>query len=178
MREEIRRYFDSMLRDIPLFVYEGLLLAFCVGIILAIAFKGKKIVGVAMRLLLFEYIFLIYCWTFLFRSNVGLRKYDLTPFWSYDKSELFVENLLNVIIFVPLGILLGIASKNIRWWIALLSGLCISVSIEILQFFSMRGFAEVDDVIHNTLGCMIGYMCYSVIRLGYKIFIKRSFSIS
>ena len=37
-------------------------------------------------------------------------------------------------------------------------GCGISVTIEALQFFFMRDFSEVDDVIHNTLGCLIGYI--------------------
>ena len=43
---------------------------------------------------------------------------------------------------------------------ALLLGACISISIETLQFFLHRGFAELDDVLHNTLGCLIGWLLY------------------
>ena len=28
--------------------------------------------------------------------------------------------------------------------------------------------AEVDDVMHNTLGCLIGYGLYSIVRIGYE----------
>ena len=42
--------------------------------------------------------------------------------------------------------------------IALLIGCSISVTIEALQFWFMKGFSEVDDVMHNTVGCLIGYM--------------------
>jgi glycopeptide antibiotics resistance protein len=44
------------------------------------------------------------------------------------------------------------------WWKALLIGGSISVTIESLQFFFMRGFSELDDVMHNTLGCILGYI--------------------
>ena len=43
------------------------------------------------------------------------------------------------------------------WWKALLVSCGISVTIEALQFLFMRGFSEVDDVMHNTLGCLIGW---------------------
>lgn len=36
-----------------------------------------------------------------------------------------------------------------------LIGCGISVTIEALQFFFMRGFSELDDVMHNTVGCLI-----------------------
>ena len=64
---------------------------------------------------------------------------------------------MNVVAFIPLGILLNTAFSSIRWWQIISVGCAISVSIEILQFTFKRGYAETDDVIHNTLGCFIGY---------------------
>ena len=68
---------------------------------------------------------------------------------------------MNVVVFVPVGLLLGIAIKDIRWWHALLTGVCLSVSIEILQFVFLKGFSELDDVMHNTLGGLLGFLIYS-----------------
>ena len=42
--------------------------------------------------------------------------------------------------------------------ISLMTGLIISGSIEVLQYFLKRGFSEFDDVFHNTLGCLVGLM--------------------
>ena len=44
-------------------------------------------------------------------------------------------------------------------------GICLSVGIETLQFVFRKGFSEFDDVMHNTLGCLIGYGMYKVISL-------------
>ena len=44
-------------------------------------------------------------------------------------------------------------------------GCGISVTIGALQFFFMRGFSEVDDVMHNTLGCLIGYGIMTILRI-------------
>jgi len=71
------------------------------------------------------------------------------------------------------GLLLGCAFDGIKWWKVLLIGLFLSVGIEALQFFLKKGFPEVDDVIHNTLGCMIGYGVYSIAKLGYEKMSKR-----
>ena len=49
-----------------------------------------------------------------------------------------------------------------------------SMSIEALQFFFHKGVSEVDDIMHNTLGCVIGYGVFSLIIYGYKKFSKRS----
>lgn len=65
---------------------------------------------------------------------------------------------MNVVVFIPVGLLLGIALKQMTWWKALLIGCSISVIIESLQFLFKRGFSEVDDVMHNTVGCLIGWL--------------------
>ena len=44
------------------------------------------------------------------------------------------------------------ATKSMTWLIVLLIGCSISVTIEALQFCFMRGFSEVDDVMHNMVG--------------------------
>ena len=39
-----------------------------------------------------------------------------------------------------------------------------SVLIEVLQFVFKRGYAEVDDVLNNVVGCVIGYGVYVGVR--------------
>ena len=36
------------------------------------------------------------------------------------------------------------------------------------NFCFMKGFSELDDVMHNMVGCLIGYGAYWLIRLGYE----------
>ena len=76
---------------------------------------------------------------------------------------------MNVVVFIPVGLLICIAFKQMTWWKVLLIGCGISVTIETLQFFLMRGFSEVDDVMHNTVGCIMGYIIYSIL---VRIFIN------
>lgn len=107
----------------------------------------------------------VFCSTVVFRKFNENKKYDFHPFWSYSalkdgREVLLAENMMNVVVFIPVGILLGFAFPNIKWWKAMLVGCCISVTIEALQYFFHRGFSEFDDLMHNTLGCLIGYgMC-------------------
>lgn len=56
-------------------------------------------------------------------------------------------------------------------------GTSVSGAIETMQFVYNRGFAEVDDVIHNTLGSLIGYGMFSIIRYGYEKISKRRLSV-
>jgi glycopeptide antibiotics resistance protein len=174
MREQFKQYVISLYQDIPLEVYEGLLSIFCIGLVVFIAWKGFKIgLRYSVALLLIEYIFLIFCSTVFFRTTSELRKYDIQPFWSYKaiqdgREDLLAENIMNVVVFIPVGLLLSIAFKQVTWWKALLIGCGISVTIEALQFFFMRGFSEVDDVMHNTLGCILGYILVKGSRLMVK----------
>jgi len=72
------------------------------------------------------------------------------------------------VVFIPIGLLLGCAFKQMTWWKALLIGCSISITVEALQFWFMKGFSEVDDVMHNTVGCFIGYGIFLIGRYGYE----------
>ena len=159
MRELFNQYIISLYQDIPQEVYEGLLSVFCMGLVVFIAWKGLKTgIRYSAILLLVEYVFLIFCSTIIFRTPGETRQYDFHPFWSYDRPDLLVENIINVVVFIPVGLLLSIAFKQVTWWKVLLIGCGISVTIEALQFWFMKGFSEVDDVMHNTVGCLIGWL--------------------
>ena len=170
VQDEFEQYIISLYKDIPQEVYEGLLSVFCLGVVLFVAFKGLR-TGLRWSsvLLLIEYIFQLFCSTVIFRPTGETRQYDFHPFWSYDRPELLVENIMNVIVFIPVGLLLGSAFKQMTWWKALLIGCSLSITIEALQFCFMKGFSEVDDVMHNTVGCIMGYIIYSIL---VRIFIN------
>lgn len=169
MSEEFKQYVVSLYQDIPQEVYEGLLSVFCLGLVVFIAWKGFRTgLRYSAVLLLVEYISLLFCSTVFFRTPGDTRQYDFHPFWSYSRPDLLIENFMNAVVFIPVGILLGIAFKQMTWWKALLIGCGISVTIEALQFWFMKGFSEVDDVMHNTVGCLIGYMIVKGARLMVK----------
>ena len=172
MREQFRQYIINLYQDIPQEVYEGLLSIFCVGTVLLLVWKGFKTgLRYSAALLLVEYIFLLFCSTVIFRTPGETRHYDFHPFWSYDRPDLLIENIMNVIVFIPIGMILGSLLRvkgswpkygswfkvNGSWLIVLLIGCSISITVEALQFWSMKGFSEVDDVMHNTVGCLIGW---------------------
>lgn len=171
MREQFRTYIVSLYQNIPAEVYEGLLSVCCLGLVMLLGFYGiKKGLRYTSGLLMVEYVFLIFCSTVIYRSVGEIRQYDFHPFWSYQaiqdgREELLAENIMNVVVFIPVGLLLGIAFKQVTWWKALLIGCSISVIIESLQFFLMRGFSELDDVMHNTLGCLIGFGFMIILRI-------------
>ena len=60
--------------------------------------------------------------------------------------------LANVIMFLPVGMLVGWIWRWKGLWVAF--GL--SAAIEILQLVTSRGLCEFDDVFHNMVGAIIG----------------------
>lgn len=162
LKTDAERYWNSLFTDIPDYIFQILLSLFCLGTVVFIILKGvRKGVVLTIRLLLIELILVINCSTVLFRKAGVERGYDFHPFWSYGaieegKVELLAENIMNVVVFVPIGLLMGIGFSKHPWWKAIGVGCFLSISIETMQLVLKRGFCEVDDVMHNTLGCMIG----------------------
>ena len=65
----------------------------------------------------------------------------------------------NIAMFVPLGLFPGLLWRSWTWWKALLVGFCTSAFIEFVQFFIGRS-TDIDDVILNTTGAVLGYVLY------------------
>lgn len=168
------QYVSDCFGDVPINVTVGLLIVFCVGsIILLASFGLKKGSKWIAGLFLLEYLLLIVCMTLLIRPDYGIRMYKITPFWSYRVTgDVLIQGIANIAAFFPLGLLLGYVFNNIEWWGLALIGGCLSFLIEILQFSFRRGVAELDDIFHNVLGCMIGYGVYIAITHIVKSLLK------
>lgn len=166
---ELWKYIASQLNVVPKPVYGGLLALFCVGVILFLAVNRKKAGHSIAWLLFFEYVFFVLGMTVFFR-HTGTKAMVYPPFWSYasvlrdgDKTVLH-EIILNVILFVPIGFIWGIQSlkwpEKWQWFSTIILGVSLSVVIELLQYSFKKGCVEVDDVIHNTLGYVIGFALF------------------
>ncbi len=161
-------YLQSLQRDVPPSVYDGLLSILVLWLVAVLITWGiKRGYRNVLKLVLAEYVFLIYCSTVFFRPSSDFRKYNFTPFWSYAASSygsiITPDKLMNVLVFVPVGLLIGITFRPVKWWKTLMAGVMISSGIEILQLLLRRGVSEFDDVFHNTIGCLIGCGLASVI---------------
>jgi glycopeptide antibiotics resistance protein len=71
-----------------------------------------------------------------------------------------IENLAgNVVGFIPLGFILPLLLKKFQRLSAVMAAsLCLSLTYEILQLLFEFGSFDVDDLILNTLGGMLGYI--------------------
>lgn len=73
--------------------------------------------------------------------------------------DIIINNTLgNVLIFLPLGLFLPILFKKYnRFSKVFICSILISFSMEVLQFILQIGQFDIDDIILNTIGCIIGY---------------------
>ncbi|MCO7125805.1 VanZ family protein [Sporolactobacillus shoreicorticis] len=82
-------------------------------------------------------------------------------------SMLIMKNIGgNVMLFLPLGFLLPMLIQVKRRLVIrqLILGFCISLFIELCQYFFAERIFDIDDVLLNTIGAMIGWGCYVLIR--------------
>ena len=107
------------------------------------------------RPLLAAYILFILMETIIGRKT-GVGRVELVPFWSYSHPELRMEIVLNYILFIPLGVLLYLCFGEKLGLRVVIAGFLLSVSIELIQLLFNIGLFEFDDMIGNTVGCLIG----------------------
>jgi glycopeptide antibiotics resistance protein len=161
---------------VPLYVILSLLVI-VTGVVVALYLRRKdrySFIKNSLLTMLGGYLFFVLCGTLLFRECSENMQYQFFPFWSYDElyNKIIAQLILNVIMFVPIGFLLGALMNEIRWMQVIEMGCLLSVMIEILQLLTRRGVCNIDDVIHNTIGCAIGYGLFRLCNTLLKIMIK------
>ena len=135
---------------------------------------NKHYLKILLILLLIGYVFYILYMTLFCRTPRTFYQYNYKIFWSY---QYFFDQdhpegrqiILNILFFIPYGFLLSsllncfqIKSKKNIFLITCISGCLLSVGIELLQLILKLGLSELDDVIHNALGAVIGYLTYAL----------------
>ena len=102
-------------------------------------------------------------------SAVFPFRVNAVPFvhlFDYDNIRDIVWNVVgNAAMFIPSGIVLPIVYRKLNsFWKVVGAGALISLCIEIIQLpFSVRA-SDLDDLILNTAGVMIGYAFYSLVK--------------
>ncbi len=94
-----------------------------------------------------------------------ILRYDIT-------SKLFVRNVIgNIVIFIPFGYLISdtiyMNTKHKNIFIVLIFVLLTSLGIETTQMYIGRSF-DVDDIILNFAGGLIGYFSFLIIKKIFK----------
>lgn len=91
-----------------------------------------------------------------FSPQFNINLIPSIPLWHLRQYS--VHYVLNIFMFIPFGLLLPCLWKCFsKFRFTLLAGFCFSLGIEILQLFTFR-VTDIDDLITNTLGTVIGYL--------------------
>lgn len=110
-------------------------------------------------ILLFIYIEVLVQTAFLSRESGSRKGIDFSLFETWGQTSVahayFIEN---IIMLIPFGILAPIVLKQMRKIrLCVLTGFLISCGIEISQLITQRGYCQLDDVVTNTAGTIIGW---------------------
>ncbi|MCH1627267.1 VanZ family protein [Ferdinandcohnia quinoae] len=135
----------------------------------------KLLVGLAFTI----YFFVLIYWMFFGFSRTPHENfmYNLVPFstiqnyftyYDHFPLKIWIVNIAgNIGVFVPFGILLPLLFSKltnvIRFTFTFLVGI---ITLETFQLISKLGSLDVDDVILNTVGALVGFFIF-------KLFIKR-----
>ena len=68
----------------------------------------------------------------------------------------------NIVWFVPFGFLLPTIQNKLKSYVVIPIGFCLSLFIEVSQLIFDKGMFEIDDLVLNTAGVVIGYIIYKV----------------
>lgn len=138
--------------------------------------KKRRIIRILSRICFIVYMFcLVY---FLLLSDgfgriegYSMYRYNLRPFQeikrfsqitnSIDFFSRVVNLLGNVVAFVPFGALIRwVLNRKVRWYQAAGYTFLFSLSVELLQLAARVGVFDVDDLLLNSLGGLIGFWIY------------------
>ena len=135
--------------------------------------KGSfKLVSILSSLLLFYYMSVTFFNVFGVPTLYGLNRIsgfgenifnpniNLVPFID----GINTGYILNIICFIPIGFLCPLISPTYRKFsYSLLFGFCTSLLIELSQLFTVARATDIDDLISNVLGMILGYFLIEVI---------------
>lgn len=126
--------------------------------------KEKK--RYVLWVLLLEYAFIVVCSTIICRGTAKLEfdRLEISPFWTYQSVLAHTPGvsiwdiILNVVLFLPLGLLVKLLYPSTT--VLRMMGIAIlcSLFIETNQYVFEKGVAQFDDVMHNTIGALIGWL--------------------
>lgn len=127
--------------------------------------KGRKPLSIWALTCLFVYMAIIFGITFWSRESGSRNKIDMELFatWGINaRNNAFV--IENVLLFIPYGFLMAWNIKGVRnLFTSLLVGLFSSLCIETMQLLTERGYFQVDDILTNTLGMLLGTCLFHVV---------------
>ena len=108
-----------------------------------------------------------------YRCNLVLFK-EIRRFVEYRETlglfAVFTNLFGNILIFVPYGFFISVASRMRGFLMTLFYSFGLSLGVEVFQLLTRVGSFDVDDLLLNTIGGILGYVLFlicNVIRRKY-----------
>lgn len=104
-------------------------------------------------------VIILLCMTVWLRNTIENPAIHRDLLWSYNTNQapfMTTDSVYNILVFIPIGILVGVVSSRYKLLNAFMVGLFVSETIECLQLIYKKGSFDVDDLFNNTLGAFIG----------------------
>ena len=159
----------SMITDVLPDVWPIIIIITVIACTLRIAYLIKNNVHFCfykevLSLLFILYVMCLFEVVTLQDNNFGLS--NLIPFKEIFRysigSRLFIRNIVgNILLFLPYGYFIGYYINNKKIITPAILTMIISVTIEVVQLNIGRIF-DIDDVILNTCGGVLGFLIYSI----------------
>lgn len=126
----------------------------------------KKFLNIAYWIVLAFYSYLLIDTVFFSRD--ARRSINLTPFDMIAEQGFTLNVWGNILMFIPLGLYFANFMKQFHFWKVLGSIIGTSLGIEVLQYIFKRGVSDIDDLLLNTAGGLIGIFIYLVFKAIFK----------
>ena len=132
--------------------------------------EGRKLRWRLLNFILFAGTAAAIYYMTVYTRGEGAGEVVLVPFQSFQEAkiqpELYRSMLMNVFLFVPIGLFLPFAlgKGRIPEFFTVLAALAFTAGIEYLQYRYALGRCEVDDIIMNTIGAVVGSLAHWLCR--------------
>ena len=84
-------------------------------------------------------------------------------FFKYNGEQVLRQLLINLVMIMPVGFLLPVVIKaKYKYLITMALSLLLTVFIETMQLITKCGSFEVDDIINNFIGAVLGMLIYAL----------------
>ena len=121
--------------------------------------KKEKILSYSV----FIICYLLLTWAIIFKCNLltsdmrfGVHSINLIPFNLITRDDYWLEYLLNIVVYIPFGVVLYNTFKNKSMLFNIIFITLTSVLYETIQYIIYFGSSDISDVITNALGGIIG----------------------
>lgn len=149
-------------------LYKGIEILISTLILLPVFFVMHKRIFADCRKTAGYFVFATYLsavYLFVGMPTLQFIRFDVSVTWIPFLPMLrdLKNTILNIILFVPLGMLLPflwVRYHTLRKTV--IFGFCMSLAIELLQMLTYRA-TDINDIIANTAGALLGYLLFRVI---------------